>query len=275
MAGNQYITHSSELSHIAWKKSSLSTANGQCVEIALLQHDHVGIRDSKDRNVGAPILTCTSEGWKTFLRNAKEGRLDFRARRRAIAGGQGAPPAMATRSRWLLRSPALAAVTDHDERAASPVVPGAAPPWPGWWPSPWPGGRCRHVSRALRMRPGSIITRSGSITPGTATSRCRCSPMRSSPPPPPAGPATRPAPEPGRRAASGPRDHSETVRARWLDVTLSHRSVGKGKEVKMKHIVQEVGRTVRAALGSWPETIRLCVLLAVVAAAWTCYHLWG
>jgi hypothetical protein len=44
----------------------------------------------------------------------------------------------------------------------------------------------------------------------------------------------------------------------------------------MNDIVREIGRTVRAALHSWPETIRLCVLVAVlVTATWTCYHLWG
>jgi hypothetical protein len=41
----------------------------------------------------------------------------------------------------------------------------------------------------------------------------------------------------------------------------------------MREIAQEVGRTVRAAMTSWPETIRLCVLVAVLAAAWTCYHI--
>ena len=44
----------------------------------------------------------------------------------------------------------------------------------------------------------------------------------------------------------------------------------------MKEIALELGQTVRAAIKSWPETIRLCVLLAVgIAAAWTCYYLWG
>jgi Tfp pilus assembly protein PilO len=44
----------------------------------------------------------------------------------------------------------------------------------------------------------------------------------------------------------------------------------------MKHVVQEMGRTIRAALGSWPETVRLIVLIvvvAVIAAIWTHYHL--
>jgi hypothetical protein len=44
----------------------------------------------------------------------------------------------------------------------------------------------------------------------------------------------------------------------------------------MNEIVREIGRTVREAIHSWPETARLCVLLAVAAAAvWICYHLWG
>lgn len=34
----------------------------------------------------------------------------------------------------------------------------------------------------------------------------------------------------------------------------------------MSEIVKEVGRTVRAAIHSWPETIRLCVLLLMVGA---------
>lgn len=43
----------------------------------------------------------------------------------------------------------------------------------------------------------------------------------------------------------------------------------------MRDAVREVGRTVRAALRSWPETIRLCVLLTVAAAVGlACYHLW-
>jgi hypothetical protein len=42
----------------------------------------------------------------------------------------------------------------------------------------------------------------------------------------------------------------------------------------MEKIAAEVGRTVREALGSWPRTVRLVVLIAVVvgaAAIWTRY----
>lgn len=42
----------------------------------------------------------------------------------------------------------------------------------------------------------------------------------------------------------------------------------------MKNLFKEAGRTVRAAMESWPATARLCVLVVVVAAAWTCYHIW-
>jgi hypothetical protein len=42
----------------------------------------------------------------------------------------------------------------------------------------------------------------------------------------------------------------------------------------MTEIARQVGRTVRAAMKSWPATIRLSVLLTVAAAAWTGYHLW-
>lgn len=42
----------------------------------------------------------------------------------------------------------------------------------------------------------------------------------------------------------------------------------------MNHWARELGRTVRAAMQSWPETARLCVLIVAVAAAiWTYYHL--
>jgi hypothetical protein len=34
----------------------------------------------------------------------------------------------------------------------------------------------------------------------------------------------------------------------------------------VKEIAQEVGRTVREAMQSWPATARLCVLLAVTAS---------
>jgi hypothetical protein len=41
----------------------------------------------------------------------------------------------------------------------------------------------------------------------------------------------------------------------------------------MKEIARELGRTVRIALHSWSETLRLSILITVIAAAiWTYYH---
>jgi hypothetical protein len=43
----------------------------------------------------------------------------------------------------------------------------------------------------------------------------------------------------------------------------------------MNEVAREIGRTVRDAIQSWPATARLCILLAVTAAALICYHLVG
>lgn len=46
--------------------------------------------------------------------------------------------------------------------------------------------------------------------------------------------------------------------------------------IDLKQVANEVGQTVRAALESWPRTARLIVLIVVVvvlAAIWTRYHL--
>lgn len=48
-----------------WIKSSLSYANGQCVEVADLPSGAIGMRDSKD--VDGPILQFASVEWRAFL----------------------------------------------------------------------------------------------------------------------------------------------------------------------------------------------------------------
>lgn len=40
----------------------------------------------------------------------------------------------------------------------------------------------------------------------------------------------------------------------------------------MEQWAKEAGQTVRAAMQSWPETARLCVLIVAVAAAIWAYH---
>lgn len=58
-----------------WTKSSLSHANGNCVEIADLPDRQVGMRDSKD--VTGPVLGIPASEWKAFLGGIRNGEFDF------------------------------------------------------------------------------------------------------------------------------------------------------------------------------------------------------
>jgi hypothetical protein len=57
-----------------WVKSSLSYANGDCVEVASLADGHVGVRDSKDAE--GPILRFTSSEWRAFIAGVRNGEFD-------------------------------------------------------------------------------------------------------------------------------------------------------------------------------------------------------
>ena len=57
-----------------WIKSSLSYANGNCVEVASLPGGEVGVRNS--RNAGGPVLTFTSDEWHAFLGGVRNGEFD-------------------------------------------------------------------------------------------------------------------------------------------------------------------------------------------------------
>lgn len=76
---------------ITWRKSSFSTANGQCVEVGWKKSSYSGaggdcvevsrgeefvyVRDSKDPN--SPKLTFTHGEWNAFLEGAMAGEFDL------------------------------------------------------------------------------------------------------------------------------------------------------------------------------------------------------
>jgi Domain of unknown function (DUF397) len=58
----------------SWIKSSLSYANGNCVEVASLPGGEIGVRNS--RNSGGPVLTFTPDEWHAFLGGVRNGEFD-------------------------------------------------------------------------------------------------------------------------------------------------------------------------------------------------------
>jgi hypothetical protein len=59
---------------IDWTKSTLSFANGNCVEVASLPDGTVGLRNS--RHPGGPVLSFTPDEWQAFLGGARLGEFD-------------------------------------------------------------------------------------------------------------------------------------------------------------------------------------------------------
>jgi hypothetical protein len=64
----------------AWIKSSLSYANGNCVEVSELEQGAVGVRNSRDRE--GPVLRFTPEEWRAFLGGVRQGEFDEFGRNR-------------------------------------------------------------------------------------------------------------------------------------------------------------------------------------------------
>jgi hypothetical protein len=57
-----------------WVKSSLSFANGNCVEVAGLTDGEIGVRNSREKD-GA-VLRFTSDEWHAFLGGVRNGEFD-------------------------------------------------------------------------------------------------------------------------------------------------------------------------------------------------------
>jgi DNA helicase HerA-like ATPase len=61
-----------DVAQATWRKSSWSTYNGNCVEVAELRRDLIGIRDTKDAGAG-PVLLFSDTAWRSFVARVKSG----------------------------------------------------------------------------------------------------------------------------------------------------------------------------------------------------------
>ncbi len=64
--------HDVDLSSADWRKSSHSSGEGQCVQIAANVPGMVAVRDSKDPD--GPKLIFTSAEWAAFIHRVKRSR---------------------------------------------------------------------------------------------------------------------------------------------------------------------------------------------------------
>jgi Domain of unknown function (DUF397) len=63
-----------ERGRLAWRKATMSTNNGACVEVASVAGEAVAVRDSKDP--GGHVLVYTLSEWSAFINGARNGEFD-------------------------------------------------------------------------------------------------------------------------------------------------------------------------------------------------------
>jgi Domain of unknown function (DUF397) len=66
--------HERQSSGPRWIKSSLSYANGNCVEVANVPGDRIGVRNSRDP--AGPALQFRPGTWHAFLGGVRAGKFD-------------------------------------------------------------------------------------------------------------------------------------------------------------------------------------------------------
>jgi len=65
-----------DLSRAAWRTSTRSGGNGNCVQVAANLPGAVAVRDSKDRT--GPVLIFDYATWQAFTAQLRDGALDLR-----------------------------------------------------------------------------------------------------------------------------------------------------------------------------------------------------
>jgi Domain of unknown function (DUF397) len=71
MRRQEYGMNQPDLSRALWRKTSRSSGNGQCVEVARNLPAVVAVRDSKHPD--GHVLVLTAGEWQAFLGGVKDG----------------------------------------------------------------------------------------------------------------------------------------------------------------------------------------------------------